>query len=309
MADRRALDLPAPSGPPAYAWFAGVMRGDRGGADGALHDAVASIERLGVGRAELELEGSRFLLRLSGETVAGERLDDAGKRSFLAALEECLRATGAGDSLDSTLRCTEVHAGCAVETVFEVDGGTLRPLSRVRGVDLEDLRRAPLSFRPSSTIAVRSRWRAIAMLLALLSIGAIAVWRGGIIGRLRSPDPSALPILTTEFGDRLAVTVRHEFGDYRVEIRRSPTFPDSEEDFALWRERLGGVRERIAWQALSGKGTIYVHSLGEGSRLLHTEAVDLRPIIAEGSRVVVARLRGEPRTTGFAISPVESWGK
>jgi len=305
----RVPDLSAPSGPPAYAWFAGVVEGDRGGTDGGLHAAAAAIERLGFGRADLELEGARFTLLLSGETVGGERLDDAGKRSFIAALEELARAAGIARPLESTLRCTEVHADRTVETLFAIEGGRVRPLSRVRAVDAEDRRRAPRSTGAPPELDSLGRRRAIVIVLSLVAIGAISVWRSGLIGRLLSPDPAALPILTTEFGDRLAVTVRHDFGDYRVEIRRSPAFPDTDEELALWRDRLSGARERIAWQALSGEGTVYVHSLGEGSRRLHTVSVNLRPLIVDGSEVGIAHLRGDPRTTGFAISPVESWGK
>jgi hypothetical protein len=305
----RVPDLAAPSGPPLYAWFAGVVEGDRGGSDAGLHDAAAAIERLGLGRADLELEGARFTLLLSGEAVAGDRLDEAGKHRFIAALDGLVRAAGVTRPLESTLRCTEVHADRTVETLFAIEGGRIRPWSRVRTVDAEDRRRAPHAADAPPEFASFGRRRAVAVLLIVAAIGAIAIWRSGLVGRLTSPDPEELPVLTTEFGDRLAVTVKHRFGDYRVEIRRSPTFPDSDAALALWRDRLVGARERIAWQSLAGEGTVHVHSLGEESRRLHSTVVNLRPLIVDGREVIVARLRGDPRTTGFAISPVESWGK
>jgi len=302
-------ELSAPTGAPIYAWFDGVIAGDRGGADSALHGAAAAMERLGLGRADLELEGERFALHFRGESVEGDRLDEEGKRRFIAILEEVVRAAGTSRPLESTLLCTEVHSDRTVETLFALRSGHVDPLSRVRPVEAEDCRRAPLTVRAPPGLPARGRWRAVALLLALVAIGAIAASWSGLIDRFTSPDPSGLPILTTEFGDRLAVTVRRRYGEYRVEIRRSPTFPDSEDALALWRDRLTGTRERIAWQALAGAGRVYVHSLGEGSRRLHTATLDLRPLVVDRHPVVAARLRADPRTKGFAISPVATWGR
>lgn len=305
----RVPSLDPPAGPPEYAWFSGVLEGERGGGDGALRDASAAIERLGLGRTDLEIEGRRFTLLLSGEPVPGESLDQARKQGFIAALEDLARAAGTARPIESTLRCTEVHPDRTVETLFAVEGGRVRPLSRVRPVDVEDRRHAPRGPELPHELAGIGRRRAVVITLALVAIGAIAIWRSGLVGRLLSPDPAALPVLTTEFGDRLEVTLRRSFGDYRVEIRRSPSFPDTDEELEHWRSRLSGARERIAWQAISGEGTVYVHSLGEGSQRLATDRVDLRPLIVDGSEVVTAKLPGDPRVTGFALSPVESWGK
>jgi hypothetical protein len=312
MADRTppaVPDLSPPVGPPRFAWFGGVVEGARSGDDGPLHAATSAIERLGLGRADLEIDGTRFTLLLTGETIDGTRLDESTKEQFIRAIEDLARAAGSGRTLESTLRCTEVHPDRTVETLFAVEERQVRPLSRIRGVDSQDLLHAP---RPSDVQAelesLGSR-RALLIGSILVVIGGLALWQSGIIRRLTSVDPVGLPILTTEFGERLSVTVVRRFGDYRVEIRRGPSFPDNPQKLAVWQDRISETREGIAYNVITGAATAFVHLLGEDSRRLATVEVDLRSLRVLSDHTVSARLPGHPETTGFAISPVEVWGR
>ncbi len=312
MADRTppaVPDLSPPAGTPTYAWFGGVVEGARSGDDGPLYAAASAIERLRLGRADLEIEGSRFTLLLTGDSISGDRLDDSTKQQFISALEYLVRVAGTERPLESTLRCTEVHSDRTVETLFAFEARRVRPLSRVREVDSQDRRHALRSPEAIPELLSLGRRRALMVAAILFVIGALAIWQSGIIDQLRSVDPNGLPVMTTEFGERLSVRVVRSYGNYQVEIRRGPMFPDSDQKLDIWEERSSGGRERVARLALAGEGTAYVHLLGEGSMGLETVRVDLRPLIFLEHGVVVASLRGNPRTTGFAISPIEEWGR
>jgi len=302
-------DRSLPAGPPLYAWFSGLVEGARGGDDGALHAVASRIERLGLGRTDLELDGPRFSLLLTGETVRGGRLDDATKQAFLGELEALVRVVGEDRPLESTLRCTEVHADQAVDTLFGIQDGEVRPLSRLRPLEAEDRRRAPHDPTAVPELEQLGRRRALVILAIVFVLGGLAVWRSGILTRLASADPSRFTIVTTEFGERLSVSVERSVGSYVVEIRRGPTYPDTDERLAEWQARTSGARERIAYQAIAAGDTVYVHLLGEESRRLSTASAELQPLVVGASEFVTVRLPGRHDATGIALSPVEAWGR
>lgn len=298
-----------PIGPPRYAWFSGVVEGSRGSNDGPLHAVSSRIEQLGLGRTDLELDGPRFSLLLTGETIRGDRLDDACKQSFLGALEELVRVVGDDRPIESTLRCTEVHSDQAVDTLFGIQDGVVRPLSRMRPLEGEDLRHAPPDPAAVPELDQLGRRRALVILAIVFVLGGLAVWQSGIIERLASADPTQFDLLTTEFGERIAVTVEQSFGSYVVEIRRGPTFPDDDEKLAQWQGKLSGARDRRAYQTLAAGGEVYVHLLGEESQQLEMASVDLLPIVVGTSEVVIVRIPGRHDATGIAVSPVGAWGR
>ena len=79
-----------PVGPPRYLWFAGILEAPRPDAsrDGNLRRIAGEIDRLGLGRAELELDGGRFSLLLGENSLKGEKITDAARVRFLELLQE-----------------------------------------------------------------------------------------------------------------------------------------------------------------------------------------------------------------------------
>ncbi len=303
-------DLEPPVGEPAYAWFEGVLEGTRGNDDHPLQSAAGTIDGLRIGRADLELDGPRFSLLLTGATVLGRQVDDSAKKQFLGALEIVAACAGRERPIESTLRCTEVYQDRTVETLFGVEGGAVRAVGRVRAISTEDRRRDPRAEVVIPPAQLRDhRRRALIVGFLVLAIGVLVLWQQGWVDRLRSVDPAELPISAPEFGTRLTVSVERSFGNYVVTVGRGPDFPDSDEKLNLWRDRLSGARERMAHQTLAAGGDVYVHLLGRDSNRLRTVKIDISPLVLDVDDAVTGMLPGHPDTTGFALSSTEVWGR
>ena len=303
-------ELEPPAGAPLYVWFEGVIEGFRGPDDLPLRNATDTIARLGFVRADLELDGPRFSLLLSGAPVGGNRIDDDGKKSFLAALNQIALAAEGERPIESTLRCTEVHLDRTVETLFTVEQQKVRALGRVRPISSDDRRRDP---RAEVAVApeVRRDLRRRGWLLGALfiTVGVLFLWQQGWIDRLRSVDPDGLPVSAPEFGTRIEIKVERSFANYVVHLSRGPDYPHTDAKLDLWQERLSGARERMAHQAIATGGAVYVHLLGKDSARLRTVKIELAPLVLGTKVSVTGLLPGHPETTGFALSSTESWGR
>ncbi len=305
-------ELEPPVGSPRFAWFGGVLEGDRSKEDASLEAAVRRLADLGFGEVDLELDGPRFSVLLSGPAVKGEGLTVDVKERILRTLQEVVAAAGDGRPTESTLHCTEVFEDRTVETLFGLRGEELCAISRVRPMTAEDVARDPQRISSSALgeeINRLGRRRAIFITASLVALAAMFVWREGYIETVFSVDPIDFPVEYEEFGTRLLLTAERSWGSYRLEIVRGPTFPDSEQEIQAWQDQFESPRDRAAYQAVVGSAPLYVHLLDEESARINTAKVDLRPLFLGSSDHVVVTMPGSRRGASFVISPSETWGK
>ena len=299
-----------PVGPPEYAFFQGILEGRRTHDDSALERLVGTVESLGWGRPDLELDGPRFSVLFPQTAVPGTRVVEGAKQDFIAALEALIAAQKEAGAIESTLRCTEVYRGRTVETLFGIEHEVLRVVGRVRSNSSEDLRYNPeIGEEERRDLRRREGRRALLAAAGILLLGGYLLWQNGWVERIQSADPKGLPILLPEFESRLAVEVDRTFGGYRVIVSRGPSFPDTEEKLDLWQDELRGARERIAYESLAASGEGYVHLIGPESVRLRTVAIDLQPLVLGTLESVEVVIPGHPQTESFALSPIDRWAR
>ena len=314
MADRTPPPLPdlePPRGAPVYAWFEGILDGARRD-DAALESAVAELGRAGIGPVEVEFDGGRFTVLFAGGTFPGSAFGEDRKQEVLRAIEAVVAAADPSRSVESTTRCTEVHAESTVETLFAIEGSSVRPLGRVRPIESADRRRDPRreseDDRDDPTFP-RRHLLVIAMLGFV--VGPILLWQSGWLDRIRAVDPSTLPIETTVFEHRLEVSVDRELGRYVFTVTRGPNFPGTREALDVWRDRIeaDGDRpvDRVAHEILASGGRAYIHVLGEDDARLRTVPIELRSLVTGSLGEVVVKADGHPGTRRFVLTPEERW--
>ena len=136
--------------------------------------------------------------------------------------------------MESTLRATEVHREVTVETMFAVQDGELRCMSRPRAVSPGDRGRAPgASVARGPGERSKRQWWLVGGLTALA--GLLVLWRIGVFAALFGPAASDLVVEGGPFGDMLAVEVEDGTLGFDVVIRRGDGYPIK---FADIRERL-----------------------------------------------------------------------
>ena len=136
-----------PTGPPLYLWFGGILEGKRRSSDddATLRGIVDAINRLGLGRAELEIDGGTFSVLMVETTLAGDRVRQEQREAFVRHLQEILDTVGPAAGVESTLRCTEVFADRTAESLFAPMGAEMRSVGRLRETNESDRRHAPVS--------------------------------------------------------------------------------------------------------------------------------------------------------------------
>ena len=241
------LDLPG--GVPDYMWFDGILDGPRVD-EAPLADAVRRINALGLAHADLEIDGGRFSILMGDGTLVDGRSDLTRRGDLVPLLDElCELVERAGrGSVESTLRATEVHGDTAVETMFAVHNGAMRPLSRGRPVTAEDRARAPGRALPGG-----GKPRRQVMLFAVLGIPLLALiaWRVGVIAAVFGPSADQLAIDAGPFGEMLRVEVKDAGLGFEVLVHRGETFPIKVADIRRLREAAETPAERAAVERVS----------------------------------------------------------
>src|SRR5262247_1440797 len=124
-----APTVPPPLDPaePRFAWFDGIVEGRLGDAS-LVRDAASRANAVGFGRMDVGVDGGRFSVLMSEDTVRARWMTDENRRLFANTLAE-IAAASAGP-VESTLRCTEVFRHEVRETLFLAEGASIRALTR-----------------------------------------------------------------------------------------------------------------------------------------------------------------------------------
>ena len=228
--------LTAPEGPVRYAWFGGLLDGRRGD-DARLQQAVADGNRLGLARIDLDLDGGRFTVLFDDNAVGGDAMTPEKAEGLLAVLNEVVAASAEPGGVESTLRCTEVYADGAVDTLFTASGGAVECLSRPRELGAEDRTHAPREAPPLIELPRMGRRQALGLLALLLVTFGLLGWRYGVVDIVAGRSADALDF--NEFQQRFAASFNDEGG-----LGDGP-FPKSKESWIPFASRMDMIRRDL----------------------------------------------------------------
>jgi hypothetical protein len=275
---------PGPDGPLEEIFFGGILEW-RGGDTEALREIVSRLNRLGLATAELDADGGRHSLLFDDAPVPGARVDPGRLADLVDALQELVDASDDPGGAESTLHCTAVHADGVVETLIGIEGGLVKPVSRVRARAAEE--REPPAVRRTVS------WRFVIPMGLLLVVGfGLMAWRSGLLDSVLSTAPDGLAIETGSFGENLAVEIDRSWGDYVIKVTRGPGYPASVEAFNAAKENATAISDRAALDILAAGGTIHVHLLDADGGLLETAPLELRPLLEDASGYATAKVHG-----------------
>ncbi len=296
----------APEGPVRYAWFGGILEGRRPQDDGALRAAVAELNADGPVPADLEVEGGRFTVLLGERTLEPSELSSERLTVFVDLLQRLVEASADPERIESTLRCTEVYAREAVETVFAPVAGEVRCVSRVRALNDEDRRRAPVAARPAGPAFDLGTRRALLIGALFLIAFGLFTWRSGIVGRWMSAEAAGLARETGPFGTLLAVEVERMWpGDYRVVLRRGDDYPLTTDAVSALQTGAGSPVELAAVNAVAEGDAVYAQLLNHDGEVLASDRLELRPLLGDADAEVEGKLKGRisAATVRLALDP------
>lgn len=283
-------DFSSPRKPVREARFGGLLEGRRGEAP-QMHRIASEIEKLGIARPELELEGGRFSLLMDDRPLPGEGVDENRLEDFAALLQQLVDASPQPGTVESTLRCTLIHEDEVQEVLFAVMNGAVRLVGRTRPIkDEERPVETPDAWKPS-TFGFGGR-HAVIIAALLIVIFGIAAWQSGYIDKIFSTGTSQILLETGTFGRLLQLEIDSSWGDYEVRILRGPEFPESAAQVKALEEEAVSAADRAAINAVSNGGLIYVQLRNEEGRLLAVRQVELRPLLTKEDGVVIVKLPG-----------------
>lgn len=295
------VESEAPTHPPRYGWFAGVLEGSTGSA-GALRAAVARINELRTVPADLEIDGGRFSLLLSDEPIRGERLTLDQQAGLLEGLQSVVDASSKPDSVESTLRGTLVYDDFVVETLFACAEGAVGPVSRRRGIVEADRSNTPqaggtaLGDSIDASLNSLGRKRGFALLVLMVIGGALVAWQRGYVDQLRdtffAAKADTLEASTGPFDDALTIVIEERSGGYRCHLERGPGYPETADAVQARIDAAVTPEDRAAASAIGSGGMVYLVLLDESGKALETAPVSLGPLLKEDTNSFEAKLRG-----------------
>ncbi len=296
--------MPAPSGIPNYLWFAGIIEGPRRDAsiDPMLRRITHSICQLSLGTAELELEGGRFSIMMSEDTVNGSESNRGVRESFANLLGELTAVLAADGPLESTLRCTEVFPRQTVETLFSPSGDVVRAVSRARSTSDEDQRHAPAALVSPSALARIGRVKAVVIsVLSIATLIAVA-WQGGLIDRAFAAQSSDIRIEVPGLGDTLQLTIDDEWGNYVVVLSRGIGYPETPAARDALFSNAVTTTELALLRAVADGDSLFIRIEDAENQVLGATRMSLRPLLSQPHNQVVARLPGQMNADHIRIA-------
>jgi len=292
-----------------YAWFGGLLDGRRGD-DARLQQAVADGNRLGLARIDLDLDGGRFTVLFDDNAVGGDAMTPEKAEGLLAVLNEVVAASAEPGGVESTLRCTEVYADGAVDTLFTASGGAVECLSRPRELGAEDRTHAPREAPPLIELPRMGRRQALGLLALLLVTFGLLGWRYGVVDIVAGRSADALEIDPGPFGDTLAIEVASHWGKYRVTLRRGDDWPADTAAAQALIDGAGDVEAGAAMRAVADGRGIWVQVRDGQGRVLESAEVELARLMRadEDERKVEVTLPGRYSARSLTLG-LESGGK
>lgn len=305
----------APTGPPRYGWFGGVLEGRVGDTD-ALRQAFAELESATTVPCDLDVEGGRFSLMFAEETLPGDALGLDRQNDLLDGLGRVLAASGDPAAAESTLRGSLVYGDEVVETLFAVVGGRIDPVSRKRPLGSRDPA-GHAARREGALGGLDAPFRDVArgrglMLLALILVGGLlAAWRSGYLGlahdAITAPEADAVFIETGVFGETLELELDRRFAHYTCTIRRGRLYPATADEARELEDAAATTGERAAMNAVADGGAIWVRVVDEDGATLSAVEVELAELLVEEDGVAEVELRA--RAGGIKVELALSRGR
>jgi hypothetical protein len=278
---------PLDPGEPRFAWFDGIVEGRLGDAS-LVREAASRANASGFGHMDVGVDGGRFSVLMSEDTVRARSMTDENRRLFANTLAE-IAAASAGP-VESTLRCTEVFRSEVRETLFLAEGASIRALTRTRPVTDADLFRNPDGGAPPAPSMGRGRLAVVAALL--LVVFASAAYFGGWVDRLLSASAETLAVDTGPFADYLDVTVEKSWGNYEVTVRRGRGFPVENARIEELKARAATPADRAALDVVATGGKVWLRLEDTEGHGLAAAASEMRPLLSGPDRSVVEHLPG-----------------
>ena len=279
---------------PQRLWFGGIMEGQRAGPDmdALLVDVTERINGLGLARVELEIEGGHFSLLMDDQVLVGDRLLGESRQRFVEELQRIVVATADPSGLESTLRCTEIYADHAVETLFAPLDGKIQGFGRSRPLTPKDSRGLVQS-APSVVIPPELRDRRALLLVGavVLLIGLLA-WQRGFVDRLFSGDATELTLEMAGLQDCLALEVTNSWGNYEVTVVRGKGYPASTEDGKALLAQGKTPAELALLRAVVEGGVLFLRLENDKGIVLEVEELNLRALLASEKAKIQGKLPG-----------------
>lgn len=312
--DPEVVDDGAPSGPPRYGWFGGVLEG-RVGDPTALRKAFEELDRSTAVPCDLDVDGGRFSLLFAEATVDGASLTVERQDQLLEGLGRVLAQSADPAAAESTLRGSLVFGGEVVETLFAVRDGRLDPVSRKRPLSQRDPSGGDA--RAGSLGGLDAPFRDVArgrgiMVLALVLVGgSLAAWRSGYVSlaydAITAPAADEVEVSTGVFAETLSLELDRRFTDYVCEIDRGALYPATPEDANALMDGAATTGERAAMSAVADGETIWVRVVDDEGLTLSAERIELRALLAEDEGPIETRVRA--RAGGVRVELALSRGR
>jgi hypothetical protein len=246
---------PPPGGELRFAWFDGILEGPRGD-DEALRAAESRLAALGIVRAAVQTEGTRFNLLIDDDALPGPRFEAVRDRVF-DAVQAIVAAAHDQGEVESTLRLTEVYADGTREMLLGVIGRDLRPVWRDRATTQADLMHLPGGEPTPPELQVGRRNLALAF-AAFLMLSGLVAWQSGWVGRMLVADVGEIAVDAGPFAGVLACRIEKRFGRYEVFIEPGPDYPRSPDAVEALRGKSSDLERRAAIDVVAGGGELYV---------------------------------------------------
>jgi hypothetical protein len=285
--DAPPVPPPLDPGEPRFAWFDGIVEGRLGDAS-LVRDAASRANAAGFGRMDVGVDGGRFSVLMSEDTVGARSMTDENRRLFANTLAE-IAAASAGP-VESTLRCTEVFRNEVRETLFLAEGASIRALTRTRPVTEADLFRNPDGGPPRESSMGRGRL-AVVLALLLVAFGAVAYF-GGWVDRVLAARAESLSVDTGPFADYVDVSVEKSWGVYEVTLRRGKGFPVENARIEQLKAKAVTPADRAALDVVATGGKLWLRLEDTQGNGLAATSCELRPLLAGDDRTVVEHLPG-----------------
>ena len=280
-----------PSGAVLHAQFNGILEGFAGDWS-PLEDTVARINATKIAEVDLERDGGRFSLLFENTPIPGALVTPEAQQQLLELLATLIAATPAPEAVESTVACKVVHEDGVVETILAVEGGELRPLSRIRDRQTHDALPLEQSKQFASPLQqLGARKGALVALLLLAGFGLMA-WQNGYVGKILSRPADELVNDLDHFERLLEVTVAKDWGKYKVTITRGPSYPESPADAERLRVDRKATSELAALDIVAKGDHLYVQLRNDTGKIITSAKAELRPLLDDKEGQVIVRING-----------------
>ena len=280
-----------PSGAVLHAQFTRILEGFAGDWS-VLEDTVAKINATRIAIVDLERDGGRFSLLFENTPIAGVLVTTEAQQRLLDLITTLIAATPAPEAVESTVACKVVHEDGVVETILAVEGGELRPLSRIRDRREHDALPLDRSKQFASPLRQLGAKKGVLVAALLLVAFGLMAWQSGYIGRILSRPADELVNDLGRFKGLLEIKTEKDWGKYKVTITRGPAYPVNADEVARLRRERKGAGELAALDIVAKGDHLYVQLRNDTGKLIESAKAELRPLLDDKEGQEIVRING-----------------